>query len=270
MPTYHARNITVRLGSVPLSDTITGDIVLRKGEKAKQQSELAEKKLLQSPYLQEKRLQFPGATDDFELNWLGNAPFMQVEADNGTALPSKLTGSALQDRAAHALALHVEFSDKTFRSGFTGKTHLKIEVLFNGQLSACSLTHTNDIRSGAKPLHQVFAGYRVDFLSERPWVLLPSFMTADGGTRRFHRTMTPLERFNEISAALHQEAEERGTDKHGAPPPSAGFINALASLQAPASVLNLQKPGGKKFGVVDVIITAGTGNKPTTGMNYLT
>ncbi|KAJ4988128.1 hypothetical protein SVAN01_06380 [Stagonosporopsis vannaccii] len=269
MPTYHARDITVRMGSVPLAETITSNIVVKKGELAKQQSEHAEKKLLHSPYLQEKRVMFSDATDFFELNWLGNAPFMQVEADSGTTLPSGLTGSALPDRAPQALALHVELSDRSFQSGFTGRTHLKIEVLFNGQLSACSLTHTNDIRSGAKSFHQVFAGYRVDFLAERPWVLLPSLIRADGGMRSFRKTTTPSERFDEISAALLEEVEKRGTDKHGAPPPSAEFIDALAKMQAPASVVNLQKPGGKRFGVVDVIITAGTGNKLTTGMSYL-
>lgn len=269
MPTYHARNITVRLGSVPLAVTTTSDIVLKKGEVAKQHSDVAEKKLLHSPYLQEKHILFPGDPDGFELNWLGKAPFMQVQADNGTTLPSGLTGNLSQHCNAQALALHVKLSEKAFFSGFTGKTHLKIEVLFNGQLSACSLTHTNDIRSGAKLFHQVFAGSRVDFLAERPWVLLPSFKTADGGIRRFRKTITPLERFDEISAALLKEAEERGTDKNGVPSPSAEFIDALAKMQAPASVVGLQKPGGKKFGVVDVIITAGTGNKPMTGVKYL-
>ncbi|KAJ8111206.1 hypothetical protein OPT61_g6151 [Boeremia exigua] len=263
MPTYHACNITVRLGSVPLAETTTSDVVLRKGDVAKRQCETAEKKLLHSSCLKERRVLFPGDPDGFELNWLGNTPFMQVQVDDGFARPPA------QDRTAQALALHVKLSDKALHAGFTGKTHLKIDVFFNGQLSACSLIHTNDIRSGAKSLHQVFAGYRVDFLSERPWVMLPPFMTADGGTRRFRKTITPQERFKEISAALLTEAEERGTDKDGASPPSAVFLDALARMQIPSCVMTMQKPGGRKFGVVDVVITAGTGNKITAGANYL-
>ncbi|KAF2627642.1 hypothetical protein BU25DRAFT_448545 [Macroventuria anomochaeta] len=259
---------------MPLAETTTSDVVLKKGEVAKRQSEAAEKRLLHSFLLDEEHVLFPGDPDGYELNWLGNAPFMQVQADGGFAQSSGLYGSrqcpnTSEDNRPQALTLHVKLSDKTFVSGFSGKTHLKIEALFNGQLSACSLIHTNDIRSGAKSLHQVFAGYRVDFLAERPWVLLPPYTTADGGTRRFRKTITPPERWEQISAALLKEAEERGTDRDGKSPPSGEFLHALASMQMPECVGNMQKPGGRKFGVVDVVITAGIGSKLTTGTNYL-
>ena len=157
---------------MPLAETTTNNVVLKKGEVAKRQSEAAEKKLLRSLLLDEECVLFPGDSDGYELNWLGNAPFMQVQADSGFIQSSGLCGSIQrpstpEDNRPQALAVHVKLSDKAFLSGFTGKTHLKIEVLFNGQLSACSLIHTNDIRSGAKSLHQIFAGYRVDFLAER-------------------------------------------------------------------------------------------------------
>ncbi|KAJ4331563.1 hypothetical protein N0V87_009064 [Didymella glomerata] len=276
MPVYHARSITVRLGSMPLGETTTSDVVLKKGEIAKRQGEAAEQKLLRSGYLSERRVLFPGDRDGFELNWLGNAPFMQAQINPGFPQSSGLYANdqtqahrSAEQYRLQALALHVKLSDKAFLSGFNGKTHLKIEVLFNGQLSTCSLIHTNDIRSGAKSLHQIFAGYRVDFLAERPWVLLSPFTTADGGTRRFRKTITAVERWKEVSAAIQKEAEERGTDKYGESPPSATFLHALASMDMPESVPAMQKPGGRKFGVMDVIITAGYGNKITTGTSYL-
>ena len=274
MPTYHARSITVRLGSMPLAETTTSDVVLKKGEVAKRQSEAAEKKLLHSLLLDEERVLFPGDPDGYELNWLGNAPFMQVQADGGFGQSSGQYNSSQRYSAPdyncpQALALHVKLSDKAFVSGFSGKTHLKIEVLFNGQLSACSLVHTNDIRSGAKSLHQVFAGYRVDFLAERPWILVPPYTTPDGGTRRFRKTISSSERWEQISTALLREAEERGTDKEGESPSSAEFLRALATMQMPERVKDMQKPGGRKFGVLDVVITAGVGSKLTTGTNYL-
>ncbi|KAL1599257.1 hypothetical protein SLS59_006274 [Nothophoma quercina] len=274
MPTYHARSITVRLGSLPLAETTTSDVVLKKGEVAKRQTEAAEKKLLRSFLLDEKRVLFPGDPDGYELNWLGNAPFMQVQADAGVSQSSGLYRGAhrpyaSEDNRLRALSLHVKLSDKAFVSGFAGKTHLKIEVLFNGQLSTCSLVHTNDIRSGAKSFHQVFAGSRVDFLAERPWVLLPPYTTADGGTRRFRKTITPPERWSQISTAILEEADERGTNRAGKASPSAEFLRALAKMRMPDAVTNMQKPGGRKFGIVDVLITAGTGNKLTTGTNYL-
>ncbi|KAF3049558.1 hypothetical protein E8E11_004889 [Didymella keratinophila] len=276
MPVYHARSITVRLGSMPLGETTTSDVVLKKGEVAKRQSEAAEKKLLGSGYLAERRVLFPGDRDGFELNWLGNTPFMQTQVDTGfLQSPGSYAGNQGQayrtseQNRLQALALHVKLSDKAFLSGFSGKTHLKIEVLFNGQLSTCSLIHTNDIRSGAKSLNQTFAGYRVGFLAERPWILLPPHTNADGGTRRFRKTITPTERWREVSAAVQKEAEERGTDKYGGLPPSATFLHALASMEMPESVPTMQKPGGRKFGIIDVIITAGYGNKFTTGTSYL-
>ncbi|KAF1926263.1 uncharacterized protein M421DRAFT_68075 [Didymella exigua CBS 183.55] len=271
MPVYHARSIAVRLGSMPLAETTTSDVVLKKGEVAKRQSEAAEKKILRSGYLNEKRVLFPGDRDGFELNWLGNAPFMQTQVSpdfTQSSAPDQDPKTAEHSRL-QALTLHVKLSDKAFLSGFNNKTHLKIEVLFNGQLSTCSLIHTNDIRSGAKSLHQIFAGYRIDFLAERPWILLPPFTTADGGVRRFRKTITPAERWEEISAAILKEAEERGTDKCGESPPSAAFLHAMASMDMPECVKTMQKPGGRKFGLVDVVITAGFGSKVTTGTNYL-
>ncbi|KAJ4337324.1 hypothetical protein N0V95_008373 [Ascochyta clinopodiicola] len=274
MPTYHARSITVRLGSMPLAETTTDKIVLRKGEVAKQQTEAAEKKLSRAFLLDEKRVSFPGDRDGYELNWLGNAPFMQVQADGGFTQPSRLyVGSygstASENSRPQALSLHVKLSDKSFISGPSCKAHLKIEVFFNGQLSTCSLVHTNDIRSGAKSLHQVFAGSRVDFLAERPWVILPPYTTADGGTRRFRKTIAPSERWTQISDALQKEAGERGTNKGGESPPSAEFLHALANMHMPETVIDMQKPGGRKLGVVDVVITAGIGSKLTNGINYL-
>lgn len=276
MPVYHARSITVRLATLPLGETTTSDVVLKKGEVAKRQSEAAEKKLIGSRYLNEQCVLFSGDRDGFELNWLGNAPFMQTQIRSGfsqsqglfTGEHDQRHGSSGQNRI-QALALHVKLSDKAFISGFNGKTHLKIEVLFNGQLSTCSLIHTNDIRSGTKSLHQVFAGSRADFLTERPWVLLPPHTNPDGRTRRFRKTITPTERWREISAAIQKEVEERGTDKSGESPPSAAFLQALATMEMPESVHTMQKPGGRKFGVMDIIITAGYGNKTTTGTNYL-
>lgn len=190
MPTYHARGISVRLGSIPLEETTTRNVVLRKGETAKGQSEAAEKKLLRSSFLTEKRANLAGDSEGFELNWVADAPLMQVQADAGFAHSPELHGgvqrlTSPEINRPQALALHVKLSDKAFDLGFSKKTHLKIEVLFNGQLSSCSLIHSTDIRAGAKSLHQVFAGSRVDFLAERPWVLLPPFTSADGGRDGF-------------------------------------------------------------------------------------
>jgi hypothetical protein len=295
MPTYFARGVSLRLGAMPLDDTITPKVVLKKGEIAKRQCEEAERKLLGSELLPEERVAFPGDEAGFELNWLGDAPFMQVRAGSdlclqhtdGNAAMETITGpkkshvpstphshnhnfrKEVQDRLA--LILHVNLSDKSFVSGLDkyNKVHLKIDVFFNGQLSSCLFVPHHDIRSGAKSLHQVFAGYRVDFLSERPWVILPPNKNADGSPRKMSNGLTVQERWDNISEVLAAEAEQRGTDEEGNMPPSARFLKALSSMRMPDQIQSIQESTSRSFGIIDVVITAGEGRKVTSGTTYL-
>jgi hypothetical protein len=296
MPTYYARGVSIRLGVLPLAETTTPSIVLKKGEMAKQQCEEAEKRLLQSKLLREESVRFPNNDAGFELNWLGGAPFMQARAGIGlfendldrntspsatTVNPASLRlrsadyGSHFSDfphgKDPLALALHVKLSDKSFVSGLNtnNKVHLKIEVFFNGQLSSCLFVPVHDVRSGVKSLHQVFAGYRVDFLAERPWVVLPPRKSADGSPSKHRIGTTADQRWENICKALSKDANARGMDTDGNVPPSAEFLNALAAMPMPDEVKHMQRPGSRNFGVIDVIITAGDGRKVTTGTTYL-
>lgn len=270
MPSYHPLGITVRLGSVPLEETITSNVVTWKCEVAKQQSEAAHQKLLSSAYLSERRAPLQDGGDDHALNRLAGVPFMQVQAGAGFAHDSPSQSSYADSNRQQALALHVKLSEKSFGASCKTRSHLKIEVLFNGQLSACSNNPGPGARYGDQYLNHLFAGYRIDYLAERPWVLLPPNITADGGTRSSRVSITSSERWDELSAAILTEARDRGTDQNGDPPPSARFLHSLASAPPPPCIVNLQKPGGKTFGVVDVIITAGNGKKPfANGTRYL-
>ena len=195
---------------------------------------------------------------------------MQVQAGAGFAHDSPSQSSYADSNRQQALALHVKLSEKSFGASCKTRSHLKIEVLFNGQLSACSNNPGPGAGYGDQYLTHLFAGYRIDHLAERPWVLLPPNITADGGTRSSRVSITSSERWDELSAAILTEARDRGTDQNGDPPPSARFLHALASAPPPPCIVNLQKPGGKTFGVVDVIITAGNGKKPfANGTRYL-
>ncbi|KAF1851389.1 uncharacterized protein K460DRAFT_273943 [Cucurbitaria berberidis CBS 394.84] len=273
MPTYYARGVSAHLGAMPLADTITHNMVLRKGTVARQQCEAAEKRLLESKHLTEERVFFPGDEAAFELNWLGNAPFMQVQAGRDLFQPTDEKGNlALKshDGKPRALVLHVQLSNKTFASGMDSiRTQLKIDVFFNGQLSSCLFFPIHDVRSGAKSIHQVFAGTRIDFLAERPWVVLPPGVTADGNMRRVNKVSSAQQRWQQICQALQNESDERGKDKAGSISPSAEFLTALANMQMPAQVREMQKPDGRQFGVIDLVISAGNGRKVTSGTSYL-
>jgi hypothetical protein len=280
---------------MPLVDTTTQKIILRKGEAAKQQSELAERSLLKSTLLKEELVPFPGDEAAFHLCWLANAPFMQTrvgsdvykdkdirhteEAMAGTHLPQIADSIAVTDhsyldaasqRKPKALALHVSLSDKTYISGlYHQKTSLKIDVFFNGILSACWSMPSYDVRSGMKGYYRVFAGTRIDFLAERPWIVLPPGLTADGSAGKNNTQPSVEQRWQHLCHALQAEARERGTDEEGNVPPTAEFLRALATMQMPEQVRGMQKPGGKTFGVIDVVITAGEGRKLTSGVGYL-
>jgi hypothetical protein len=280
MPTYHARGISVRLGTMPLDKTTTRHVVLRKGEVAKQQCEDAEKQLRGSRKLDEQRVPLLGDATGFDLHWLQDVPFMQVQVENDCDTTVFRQPSA-KDEDIHmedapsttsipqALILHVGLSNKTFVSGFESKTHLKVDILFNGQLSGCSLIHTNDIRSGAKSLDQVFAGSRVDYLAERPWVILPPGSMLDGKLRGMRGPISAEERWAQVNQSLLNEAVERGINRQSDSPSTAKLLVSLAKMQMPEQLKYSQDPGKKTFGIIDVIITAGTGKKVTSGTRYL-
>ncbi|KAF2246695.1 hypothetical protein BU26DRAFT_51406 [Trematosphaeria pertusa] len=335
MPSLHGAGVRMRLAAMPLSDVVTPNIELRKGGVATRQSDEAKRKLRESEFLDEERVQFPGDEENFGLNWLGDAPFFQVlvgdelrkagegeeesrrrsltrsgrpasRANGGGKedmpdAPSEDRRSSLRSTRAHpqsppmtispyqlqipstpdqsiqdaelgpkALVLHVMLTQKTFSESFVDRKpqHLMIDVFFNGQLSHCALIHQNDIRAGAKSMHQVFAGTRVDYLLERPWVIIPAGMNVDGSLRGTKRTIGAQERWQQICRELLKEADARGVDKNGERPPSAHFLKELSAMAMPERVKDMQKPGGRKFGVVDVVITVGAGKKVTNGTSY--
>ncbi|EDU47589.1 hypothetical protein PtrSN002B_007232 [Pyrenophora tritici-repentis] len=275
MPTYFARGITARLAAMPLEDTTTSNIILRKGEAARQQAEASKAKFLQSKLLAEKPVPFPGDENKLQLNWLGGAPFMQVRAGKDLfAKGSDATTETTQpiDLMPLALILHLHLSDKSFVSGLQDqKTSLKIDVFFNGQLSGCRFIPVHDLRSGVQGLHQTFSGTRIDFLAERPWIFVPPESTAVGTVRKnddSDNTSTE-ERWRQLCQALQNEACERGTNEAGEIPPTAHFLSALATMHPPDQVYEMQQLGKKKFGTIDIIVTAGEGRKITDGVGYL-
>ncbi|EUC32263.1 hypothetical protein COCCADRAFT_6001 [Bipolaris zeicola 26-R-13] len=276
MPTYLARGVSARLGIMPLADTISEQIILRRGEDARQQSEAAEKQLQNSRLLNEVSVPFPGDEQQHRLNWLGDAPFLQVQAgwdafEEGCAETTRATTGVPSSQEPKALVLHVNLSDRTYITGLNGrKTSLKIEVFFNGQLNSCWLMATHDVRTGVKRHHQIFAGARVDFAAERPWVILPPGMKPGESLGTHCEPISVAQRWQDICRAFKNEAHERGANEHGEIPATATFLEALAAMQMPDEVRNMQKPRGKVFGTIDVVVTAGEGKKLTSGVGYLT
>lgn len=324
MPCLYGAGVRIHLASQPLAPTLTKHVQLKKGFDAASKSDQAEKLLRESVHtlLPEERVPFPGDDGELAVNWLGDAPFLQVvvgesygrlgqlqhlkqklalsqdinsrrssqaiatrigrllsfDGENVESssieqfpmhgLPMAPTSytSPTNDQEPKALILFVMLSDKTFfHNPFNSHPqHLKIDVLFNGQLSSSTLIHAQDVRSGAKSLDQVFAGARIDFMAERPWVI----HSPQSGTASGHATSAQA-RWADICKALTSESHERGSDVDGERPPTARYLQELANMQMPDMIRDLQKPGGMKFGIIDVIITVGVGRKAVNNAVYL-
>jgi hypothetical protein len=166
-----------------------------------------------------------------------------------------------------ALALHVMLGDQSFLRSYDNDKPQRcmIDVFFNGQLSSSVLVNWKEIHTW----HQVFSGIRVGHMAERPWVVLPPGQNANGNLRGLKRAISVNERWQQISSALMQEVKARGVNEYGERPPSADYLHSLATMQMSEVVERLQKPGGRRFGVIDVMITAGDGKKLNNGMSYL-
>lgn len=364
MPSLYHAGISAGLATLPLSVSGTRKTVNKKGAEAARLCEEAEKKLRASEFLVEERVQFPGDDENFAVNWIGEAPFLQVvvggeqskvrevsqEAGRRSSarnkrvklpeaeprheqtaeassegrriprragrVPSQTTGknnertpdqspgllSVRPSTRAHprpplaprnlvqqtatalrtlvpdtdippkALVLHVELTKKTFYESLIdgSRQHLKLDVFFNGQLAGCVLVHQNDIRTGVKSMHQIFAGTRVDYMAERPWVILPPSANGFHARNRDAKNVYIEQRWSEISRGLMEEANLRGVDENGLSPPSAAYLKELASMYMPDEVKDMQKPGGRRFGIMDVIVTVGLGRKVNSGTSYLT
>jgi len=77
------------------------------------------------------------------------------------------------------------------------------------------------------------------------------------------------ERWKQVAEALAAEADQRGFNKYGDRSPSGAYLASLAEMEMPGKVDKMQKRGGPKLGVVDVVITYGKGMKFGPETDYL-
>ena len=182
----------------------------------------------------------------------------------------------------HALCLTVFLSPSSFvrtTDRATGKKEMidvKIDVYFNGSL--CGSHYVPKRYSGdayATTEHIVrFTGRRLGRLIEKPWIIVPSGQNPDGGLRESRRGKVAYagaqQRWKDISDSLLAEADNIGRDGSGNRPVIGEYLESLAELPMPTEVEDMQKAGGPKFGVLDAVVTWGTGNKDGPDAPYIT
>ena len=119
-----------------------------------------------------------------------------------------------------------------------------------------------------------FSGRRIARLLEKPWVYVPPGQNPDKSIREHKRTRGAYAgaspRWEAISQMLEAEAGRMGRDEDGGYPVLGEYLSSLAKLQMPPEAEEMQKAGGAKFGVIDVIIITGKGQKDgATGTTLL-
>ncbi|KAK5131810.1 hypothetical protein LTR08_000565 [Meristemomyces frigidus] len=160
-----------------------------------------------------------------------------------------------QASGPQALCLTIETCNKSFfpkpgsLSRASGKD-LKIEVFINGQLAG--ITFVNKRGSAIELVDNKirFQGLRIHRQMEKPWTYDPK---TDAGS---DDKASADKYWRAIRDSLQQEGNARGRNKRGDPSPSGEFLLALADMERPERVR-----GKHNIGIVDVVITAGTGKK---------
>lgn len=196
------------------------------------------------------------------------------QVPNGASLPLK----------PHALCLTVFLSNASFlrkydpKLGKTTANDVKIDVYFNGEL--CSSAYCPErYRAAAYTMTELIirsSGRRVGRLIEKPWVITPPGQDLDDTLREdkgsgSHGIYTgAMERWAALSKTLTLEAEKSGRDTNGELSVGGEYLASLARLQMPPRVGEIQKEGGPKFGVIDVVVISGRGQKDDASSPQLT
>lgn len=181
-----------------------------------------------------------------------------------------------------ALCLTVFLSKASFFRKYDAKLKrnvfhdLKIDVYVNGDL--CASTYVSErYRGNVYEMNEHivrFSGRRIGRLLEKPWVLVPPGQYADGRKREIKRSksrnLETTHRWNVIAEALSAEAEKLGRNSQGELSVLGDYLTSLANLQMPSDVEGMQKVGETTFGVIDVVISTGKGQKDNTTHTYLT
>ncbi|KAK3079865.1 hypothetical protein LTS18_003716, partial [Coniosporium uncinatum] len=176
-----------------------------------------------------------------------------------------------------ALIIKIDLSDKSFVRSFDKNetvSDLAIDLFINGEFCHSRLVaarkRLDDAKSG---LTQTFSGTRVHRLVERAWVICPPSQNPDGSLRVSRKSkdsrLGAEERWKQVAKALAAEADQRGFNKYGDRSPLGAYLASVSQMEMPDRVETMQKKGGPKFSVVDVVITYGKGMKFGPETDYL-
>ena len=185
--------------------------------------------------------------------------------------------AARDDSQFAALSLNITLSKNCFiqkpSSLIDGRPVLdvKIDVFLNGDLCMSTYTQLRKEKDCPKVgLRERFAGRRVGRLFERPWILLPPGRKSDGSQISIEQTENASDecgkRWQAINDQLRSLAKGLDKDKFGRKTELASYLSCLADVGMPD---DLAQTACRRFGILDVVMTAGRGKKEGPDSYYL-
>lgn len=175
-------------------------------------------------------------------------------------------------KSPQALALRVELSQQSFLKTNKPAEDIRIDVLFNGQLTHSNMwpKRLSQEERKKEQLTGALSGLRNHWMLERAWVIVPPDLDADGSQRQPSASGESLEdRWKSIQQAVRAEATARGTDNNGTRPVTANYFMEVSKLTMPPELKKWCNPQGQKFGVIDVVLSYGQGSKDSSCKKYL-
>ncbi|KAI4117386.1 MAG: hypothetical protein LQ345_002374 [Seirophora villosa] len=180
-----------------------------------------------------------------------------------------------------ALCLRVIPSKNTFLRNFNekkgkwNKNDIKMDVYLNGDLCASTYVservfNTNSDAGNAGNA-RIFSGARTHRLKEVPWILKPP-ANANVSSMGQHEAARTAEiarnRWKDISDRLTLAADANGRNKKGELPVVGRYLQSLAAVPMPATLLDVLRTSRNQFAVIDVVVIAGKGSKDDVSGDY--
>ena len=223
-----------------------------------------------------------------ELSSPGLSPFPDLDdackADrrsNSLNLPPVINNSPYQSTmqsGVQALCLRIQPARKTFLCGGEsrrikwGHSDMKIDIFLNGDLCSSSYVPESAFYKKA-PLRDTFTGARVGWVTEKPWILLPSTFKVSGFSDPSIRERPTSEgvegRWKEIAQALQIAAKSYGPNERDELCPTSDYLQSLVGLQMPATLPGMLEAGTKHYAIIDVVVVTGRGRKENASAPYL-
>ncbi|KAL1640882.1 hypothetical protein SLS58_006497 [Diplodia intermedia] len=294
MPVHLGSRTKVHLVSADLRSTTTDEPSNKKAPHITEHVADVERTLKNGHVLKESNI--PLAGDSNPLHLLGGddyMPFFFVRAGEDlrhvpatrearafhpdptrNAIYARILGPdpAAAIKIPQSLALRVELSKQSFLKTDKPADDIRIDVLFNGQLTHSTMWPRRFYQEERKAGHlsSIFSGLRFHWMLERAWVIVPPGQDPDGSRRRPVASSDTLEdRWEKIQKEVLKEASARNLDKNGNRPVVAKYLMEVAKLAMPEELKTWSEPRGQAFGIIDVVLSYGRGAKDTPAKTYL-